>query len=127
MRLSELVRACFTGLWIESHEHDDAITAIAKLCHEEDWRLATWDIDSGLKLCGTEQAVNTGTNDLLAAVKAMAAFPVSDQSILAQDETRRYVWMPPTVALLQPQMRCELSPPGRLDLSRPLHVLPKPT
>jgi hypothetical protein len=24
-RLSEYVRACFTGLWVQSHEHDDAI------------------------------------------------------------------------------------------------------
>ena len=24
-RLSELIRACFTGLWVESHEHDDAL------------------------------------------------------------------------------------------------------
>ena len=30
-RFSEYVRACFTGLWIESHEHQDAITAIALL------------------------------------------------------------------------------------------------
>ena len=82
LRLTELVRACFTGLWIESHEHDDAITEIAKLCHDEAWRLATWDIDSGLKLHGTDQAVNTGTNDPLAAVKALSAFPASDKSTL---------------------------------------------
>ena len=24
-RLAEHVRACFTGLWIESHEHEDAL------------------------------------------------------------------------------------------------------
>lgn len=23
-RLAEYVRACFTGLWLESHEHEDA-------------------------------------------------------------------------------------------------------
>ena len=34
-RLGEYVRACFTGLWIESHEHQDAITAISQLCREE--------------------------------------------------------------------------------------------
>lgn len=81
-RLTELVRACFTGLWIESHEHDDAITEIARLCHDEDWRLATWDIDGGLKLPGTEQTVNTGTNDPLAAVKALSAFPAADKPTL---------------------------------------------
>ena len=44
-RLEELVRACFTGIWIESHEHDDALLEISGLCHEQQWRLATWDID----------------------------------------------------------------------------------
>jgi len=39
-RLSEYVQACFTGIWIESHEHEDAIqesssrqaSRIAPLC-----------------------------------------------------------------------------------------------
>src|SRR5262245_32246060 len=49
-RVSEYVRACFTGLWIESHEHQDALAAIAQLCQQEGWRLATWNIDSGLQV-----------------------------------------------------------------------------
>ena len=28
--LSELVEACFTGVWVESHEHQDAIVEIEK-------------------------------------------------------------------------------------------------
>ena len=40
-RLSELVSACFTGLWIETHEPDEAIREIATLCRTEHWRLAT--------------------------------------------------------------------------------------
>ena len=31
-RLSEYVRACFTGIWVQSFEHDDAIVDIARLC-----------------------------------------------------------------------------------------------
>ena len=30
-RLSEYVRACFTGIWVQSFEHDDAIVEIARL------------------------------------------------------------------------------------------------
>ncbi len=30
-KLAEQVRACFTGLWIESHEHEDALRDIAAL------------------------------------------------------------------------------------------------
>ncbi len=47
-RLREYIQACFTGLWIESHEHEDALAEIAQLCRDEDWQLATWDIDAGL-------------------------------------------------------------------------------
>ncbi len=41
-RLAELVRACFTRIWIESHEHQDALSEIARLCRAEHWRLVTW-------------------------------------------------------------------------------------
>jgi hypothetical protein len=81
-RLSEMVRACFTGLWIESHEHDDALTEIAQLCRTEEWRLATWNIEEGLKILGHEAIVDTGTNDPLAAIRALAAFPASEQPAL---------------------------------------------
>ena len=33
-RLSEFVRAAFTGLWVQSHEHDDAIVEVARLCRQ---------------------------------------------------------------------------------------------
>ena len=36
-RLAELVQACFTGIWIESHEHDDALLEMATLCREHKW------------------------------------------------------------------------------------------
>ena len=51
-KLAELFRACFTGIWIESHEHQDAMMEIAQLCRDEEWRLAVWDIERGLHLPG---------------------------------------------------------------------------
>ena len=33
-RLLEYVSACFTGLWIESHEHEDALREIAQMCRQ---------------------------------------------------------------------------------------------
>ena len=53
-RFGEYVRACFTGLWIESHEHQDALMAIALLCRQEQWRLTTWDIEQGLRVEGAK-------------------------------------------------------------------------
>jgi len=81
-RLSELVHACFTGLWIESHEHDDALAEMAQLCQAENWRLAAWDVAQGLQLFSAQPTVDTGTNDPLAAIRSLAAFPPSDQPTL---------------------------------------------
>ena len=68
-KLAELVRACFTGIWIESHEHQGAMTEIAQLCRQEDWRLAAWDIERGLHIPGQSApaAADTGGQDPLAA------------------------------------------------------------
>ena len=51
-RLHEHVSACFTGIWIESHEHQDALAEIAQLCRDHTWTLTTWDIDQGLRQPG---------------------------------------------------------------------------
>lgn len=71
-KLAEHVAACFPGLWIQSHEHQDALTEIAQLCRDSQWQLATWDIDTGLSVPGqTEQGGSS--NDPLAAIKAINA------------------------------------------------------
>ena len=51
-RLSELVRACFTGIWFESHEHEDAMIEIGRLGREQSWRQVAWDVDQRLVLSG---------------------------------------------------------------------------
>ena len=104
-RLSEMVRACFTGLWIESHEHDDALAEIAQLCRREEWRLATWNIEEGLKILGHEATVDTGTNDPLAAIRALAAFPASEQpAILVLTNFHRFLQSAEIVQALAKQL-----------------------
>ena len=71
-RLAEYIRACFTGLWIESHEHPDALAEIAQLCRDQQWQLATWDIESGLSIPGQTTTEASGT-DPLAAIRAVNA------------------------------------------------------
>ena len=51
-QLTEYISACFTGLWLQSHEHEDALTEIAQLCRDENWRLAVWDVAQGLQIPG---------------------------------------------------------------------------
>ena len=77
-RLGELVRACFTGVWVESVEHEDAIAEIAEMCRENQWRLASWDIDAGLRIPGGEHAEAEQGTDPLAAIRATRPFASDD-------------------------------------------------
>ncbi|MCE9554682.1 MAG: AAA family ATPase [Planctomycetes bacterium] len=72
--LLEYVSACFTGLWIESHEHEDALAEIAKLSRAESWDLVTWDIAQGLQVAGRAEEVDTNGSDPLAAIRSINAF-----------------------------------------------------
>ena len=78
--VAEYVAACFTGLWIQSFEHEDALTEIARLCKERGWSLAVWDIDRGLQAGG--QAAAAGASDPVAAIKAINALAQQDGSAL---------------------------------------------
>lgn len=76
--LSEYVQACFTGIWVESHEHADALTEIGQLCRSEEWSLATWDIESGLQVTGQQATQDAGAQDPLAAIRAINALATED-------------------------------------------------
>ncbi len=89
-RLEEYVRACFSGIWITSHEHVDAIQEIGQLCQLEGWRLANWNITAGLR-CGG-QGVQTDVNDPLAAVRAAGALSDGNETtILVLENFHRFL------------------------------------
>ena len=91
-RLSELVDACFTGLWIQSVEHDEAIAEIAGMCQAESWRLAVWDAERGLQIPGSTQAADAGGSDPLAAIRAINALTSPDSfAILILVNFHRYL------------------------------------
>ena len=99
-RLSEYVRACFTGLWIHSAEPDDALTEIAELCRRENWRLATWDIERGLRL-GDGDAV-TSVTDPLGAVQALNSLAkVGETSLLVLRNFHRFLGSPEVVQAIE--------------------------
>ncbi|MEQ8788719.1 MAG: AAA family ATPase [Pirellulaceae bacterium] len=80
-RLSEYVEACFTGLWIESHEHEDAVAEIARLSHDRSWRLALWDVERGLQVPG-EATGDVVSSDPLAAIRSVNSLVDSDTTAL---------------------------------------------
>jgi hypothetical protein len=82
-QLSEYIRACFTGIWITSHEQQEALQEIARLCRDENWRLASWDIDGGLSIAGaTADADEPAGADPLAAIRAVNALATPDGTTL---------------------------------------------
>ena len=81
-RLLEYVQACFTAIWVESHEHDDALREIAQLCRDQNWKLASWDVDRGLQIPGSEQPADAGGNDPLAAIRSINAMASPDSSAI---------------------------------------------
>ena len=102
-RLSEYVRACFTGIWIESHEHYDAILEMTQLCQQEGWRIASWNIATGLR-CGGE-AIDTEANDPLAAIRAASAIADSDgTTILVLENFHRFMQSPEIVQSIAQQV-----------------------
>ena len=83
-RLAEYVRACFTGLWIQSHEHDEAIAELGQLCRREKWRLASWDVDRGLQITSPANSgvATDGGGDPLAAIRALSSLASENKSAL---------------------------------------------
>lgn len=101
-RLSEYIAACFTGIWVQSHEHADALTELAEMCRRENWQLATWDIDSGLNLRGSSaEDDSTGGNDPLAAIRAVNTLATADgTAILVLQNFHRFLQSAETVQAL---------------------------
>lgn len=81
-RLAEHVAACFTGLWVQSHEHEDALREIVQLCRQEGWNLTTWDIERGLVVPGSQVPTEAGGTDPLAAIRSINALATEGGSAL---------------------------------------------
>jgi hypothetical protein len=83
-RLRELVRAAFSGIYVHSFEHQDAIQELAQLCRQEGWSLATWDVDRGLALAGpaTDATAAVQAADPLAAIRSLGALATPEGTAL---------------------------------------------
>jgi len=104
-RFAELVRACFTGIWIESHEHQDALAEIAAVCREETWRLATWDIEQGLSIAGHGETDQAGGQDPLAAIRALSSLASPEGSaVLVLQNFHRFLQSAEIVQALARQL-----------------------
>lgn len=105
-RLEELVRAAFSGIWVRSFEHEDAVAELAALCRDRGWTLATWDIDRGLTTGPPSDApVSAAATDPLAAVRALKAFASLDgTALLVLRNFHRFLGNPEIVQALDTRL-----------------------
>src|SRR5262249_48997864 len=83
-QLTDYVNAAFTGLWVQTHEPDEAEREILTACQEQHWQAAIWDVAHGLRIPGHPGAVppDTGTGDPLAALRSLPSLGRADGSAL---------------------------------------------
>ncbi len=88
-RLSELVQAAFSAIWLHTQEPAEAIRDITSLCRAETWRLATWDCDRGMTfpLEPVELPGVTDTQDPLAVIRALPQVSVGAATTLVVFES----------------------------------------
>jgi hypothetical protein len=94
-RVREYVQACFTAIWVQSHEHADALAEIVQLCQRQDppWRIATWDVETGLNVVGQPAGQNDSSGqDPLAAIRSINALASDDgTAILVLQNFHRFL------------------------------------
>jgi hypothetical protein len=71
--LTEYVNAAFPGLWVQTHEPDEAEREIVRLARDQKWKLAIWDMANGLRVAtaGGDDRQDAGGGDPLAALRAL--------------------------------------------------------
>ena len=102
-KLRELVAACFTGIWVETYESQDAIEEITGMCRDEQWRLATWDIDQGLRISGSDAVIEA--TDPLAAVRALNGLASPDgTALLVMKNLHRFIQSTELIQAIERQL-----------------------
>ena len=74
-QIRDYVNACFTGLWVQTSEPDEAEREILQHARDHQWRVAVWDVAGGVRLPGAADgsATEAGSRDPLAALRSGAA------------------------------------------------------
>jgi len=104
-RVNEYARACFTALWVQTLEPHDGLTEIAAVCSEQGWRLATWNIETGLSVSGDDNATADG-GDPLTAIRSLNALATPEgTAILVLENFHRFTQSAEIVQALARQIQ----------------------
>ena len=94
----------FSGVWVISHEKNDAIREIGDLCRAEGWTLAAWNVAEGLTING--QTMPDVAADPLAAVKAALSLSADGEStsVLVLEDFHHFLQSPEIIATVAQQV-----------------------
>jgi len=104
MKLSELlidyIHAAYSGLWVLTHEPDEAEREITQLAREHKWKLAAWDVAGGLRFPGATQetVTNVSSGDPIAVLRALPTLADPDgTSLLVLHNFHRFLNNPEVI------------------------------
>jgi len=83
-QLTDYVHAAFSGLWVQTHEPDEAEREIVRHAREQNWKVAVWDMANGLRLPHAANGTRpeAGAGDPLAALRALPALAEANGTAL---------------------------------------------
>ncbi len=106
-QITDFVNAAFTGLWILTSEPDEAEREIVQHARQKKWKIAVWDVASGLRVPGNQPAAQseTGAGDPLAALRTLPALAEQKgTSILVLHNFHRFLVNPEVVQTMFAQL-----------------------
>ena len=106
-QLTDFINAAFTGLWVVSSEADEAEREIVQHARQRKWKIAVWDVASGLRLPGNTNGSQpeSGAGDPLAALRSLPAL-ADDKgtAILVLHNFHRFLTSPEVVQTVFTQL-----------------------
>jgi hypothetical protein len=93
-QLTDYINAAFTGLWIQTHEPDEAERELTEHARDSNWTLAVWDLARGFRLPFVSDATVLDANDPVSVLRVLPT--------LAPPETVEAGKSPTTTVLLLP-------------------------
>jgi ATPase family protein associated with various cellular activities (AAA) len=106
-QLTDYVHAAFTGLWVQTHEPDEAEREIVHHARQQKWKVAVWDVANGLRLPGNPDAPkpDQGDNDPLAPLRALPGLGDGEGSaLLLLHNFHRFLTKPEVVQTMFTQL-----------------------
>ena len=105
-QLNDYINAAFTGLWVQTHEPDEAEREILQQARDQQWRVAVWDVARGVRVPGAEgSATDAGSGDPLAALRSATAMAdPNGTSVLLLHNFHKFLTSPEVIQTLFTQL-----------------------